>query len=109
MKSRLRIALRLGGALIILGTTFLLGYWVGIKDKGPQHRALLTVRRAPGNPNSSGQGFTWYDISKPWEAAKLRSDEKRLVDQGVEHYVTEGVLEWTLRPNPDPRRVNSHR
>ena len=107
MKSRLKIALRFGGALIILATTFSLGYWTGLNDKGPRHRALVTVRRMPGNPGSSGASYEWYDISNPWEAIKLQMDEKRLSDQGVEHYVTEGVMEWTLNPKPDPRRVDS--
>ena len=108
MKSRLKIALRFGGALIILATTFSLGYWAGLNDKGPKHRALVTVRRTPGNPGSSGASYHWYDISKPWEAIKLQTEEKRLTDQGVEHYVTEGVEEWTLRPKLDPGRVDSH-
>ena len=109
MRPRLRGALRLGGTLVLLGATFFLGYWAGLNDQGPQKRALVTVRRTPGNPNSTGASYQWYDINKPWEAAKLRSDEKRLADQGVEHYVTEGVMEWSLHLKPDPRRVNSHR
>ena len=109
MKRRLRAGLRRGGAALLLGATFALGYWAGLNDKGPQQRALVTVRRTPGNPNPTGWSYQWYDINKPWEAARLRSDEKRLADQGTEHYVTEGVIEWSLHPRPDPRRVNAHR
>lgn len=109
MKHRVRLAFRLIAALVILAATFALGYWAGLNDKGPQQRALVTVRRTPGNPNSTGASYQWYDVRKPWEAARLRTDEKRLADQGVEHYIAEGVYSWELSVKPEPSRVNSHR
>jgi hypothetical protein len=85
------------------------GYRDGLNDKGPQHRALVVVRRTPGNPNSSGSSATWFDISDPRDAARLAQEEQRLKATGADYYVAKGLIESTLRPEPDPRRVNSHR
>lgn len=106
---KFKLAFRLMGALVILAATYALGYWSGLNDQGPQQRALVTVRRTPGNPNPTGASYEWYNIRFPWEAARLRADEKRLTDKGVEHYVAEGVYSWELRVKPDPKRMNSHR
>ena len=85
------------------------GYRAGRSDKGPQHRALMVVRRTPGNPNSSGSSATWFDINDPRDAASLAKEEERLKAIGAEYYVAKGRTETTLSPEPDPRRVNSHR
>jgi len=85
------------------------GYRAGLSDKGPQHRALIVARRTKGNPNSSGSSATWFDINDPRDAARLAKEEQRLKDIGAEYYVAKGLIETTLRPEPDPRRVNSHR
>lgn len=116
MNHRLGIAFRFSGVLAILATTFALGFWAGVNDQGPQHRALVRVRRT-GTPGNAGSGITrsvsasygWYNIRMPGEAARLRTDEKRLADQGIEHYVTEGVYEWSLRPKVEPGLMRSHR
>ena len=85
-----------------------LGYRAGLSDKGPQHRALMVVRRTPGSPSSSGKSATWFDISDPRDAAKLAKEEQRLKSIGAEYYVAKGRTETTLSPEPDPRQVNSH-
>jgi hypothetical protein len=99
--------------LASMAATFWAGYHfghkAGLRDKGPQHRALVVVRRTPGSPNSSGSSATWFDISDPRDAVKLAREEERLKAAGVEYYVAKGRIETTLSPEPDPRRVNSHR
>ncbi len=85
------------------------GYQAGLSDKGPQHRALVVVRRTRGNPNSNGSSATWFDVSDPRDAERLAAEEQRLKAAGAEYYVAKGLVERTLRPEPDPRRVNSHR
>jgi hypothetical protein len=84
------------------------GYSSGLSDQGPQHRALVVVRRTPGNPNSMGESCTWFDIKDPQDAARLAREEQRLKAIGAEYYVAKGRIETTLSPEPDPRRVNSH-
>jgi hypothetical protein len=85
-----------------------LGYRAGAADQGPQHRALV-VTRASSNGSSGGSSATWFDIRNPQEAARLANEERRLQAIGADYYVAKGVIEKTLRPEPDPRRVNSHR
>lgn len=103
----LRWALALLAILSALALTFWAGYELGVAAQGPDHRALMVVRRGPGD--SVGTSATWFDIRNPADAARLRAEEKRLKSLGVEHYVTKGIVERTLSPAPDPRRVNSHR
>ncbi len=109
MKARLRTALGIAGALVALAAAYYFGYQAGLKDQGPQHRALVIVRKNQGSPGSFGQSYTWYDISKRGEAARLRADEQLLTAKGVDHYVTEGIVETSISAKPDPRHVNSHR
>ena len=85
------------------------GYRAGLSDQGPQHRALVVVRRAPGNPDSLGQSCTWFDIKDSQDAARLAKEEQRLKAIGAEYYVAKGRIETTMSPEPDPQRVNSHR
>jgi hypothetical protein len=85
------------------------GYRAGLSDKGPQRRFLVVVRQTPGNPSSSGSSATLFDINDPRDAARLAKEEERLKAIGAEYYVAKGWTETTLRPEPDPRRVNSHR
>lgn len=109
MNPRLRKGVQIAALLIGLCGAFALGYAMGLRDQGPQHRALVTVRRKPGNPNSMGRSCQWYDVRLPWEAARLKRDEQRLTEKGVEHYVTEGFMSWSLEPRPDRRRADAHR
>jgi hypothetical protein len=69
----------------------------------------MVVRRNKSNPNSVGTSATWFDIRNPLDAARLRKEEARLKALGVEYYIAKGVIKRTLSPEPDPRRVNSHR
>jgi len=85
------------------------GYRAGLSDKGPQRRALIVVRRTKGNPNSSGSSASWFDINDPRDAARLAKEEQRLKAIGAEYYVAKARIETTIRPEPDPHRVNSHR
>jgi hypothetical protein len=69
----------------------------------------MVVRRTVGDPNSVGTSATWFDVRNPLDAARLRIEEERLKAIGAEYYVAKGRIEQTLKPEPDPRRVNSHR
>ena len=100
------------GALAFLASLYLAyraGYDAGLKDKGPDFRALAVVRAPAGGPGSGGTSFTWFDVSKPMEAESLRKQEALLQARGADYYVAKGVEEKTLSPEPDPRRVNAHR
>ncbi len=108
MKTRLKIILQVVCLLVALVVTYKLGYWAGLNDKGPRHRALVKVRRTPGNPTSKGGSYQWYDINNPKEAAKLKADEAALTAQGVEHYIAEGQLIWSLEPRASSVRVDEH-
>ncbi len=103
------LAMIVGAASIGYRSGFSHGYRAGLSDQGPQHRALVVVRRTPGNPNSSGQSYAWFDIKDPQDAARLAREEQRLKAIGAEYYVAKGRIETTLSPEPDPRRINSHR
>ena len=106
---RFRIVLSGVGVLASLVLAYWAGYRAGLSDQGPDHRALMVVRRTKGNPNSVGTSATWFDVRNPLDAAKLHREEERLKALGVEYYIAKGVVERTLRPEPDFRRVNSHR
>jgi hypothetical protein len=106
---RIRNLLVAVAILTSLGFAYWLGYRTGLSDRGPDHRALMVVTRTKGNSGVSGTSATWFDVRNPLEAARLRKEEERLKALGVEYYVAKGRLESTLRPEPDPRRVNSHR
>ena len=95
--------------LTALGVGYQIGYQAGLSDQGPDHRALIVVTRPKGSTNPTGYSATWFDLRNPKEAAKLREEEEELQAQGVDHYVAKGVIEKTMKPEPDPRRVNSHR
>jgi hypothetical protein len=110
--ARLRKAL-LGVAILAsiaaaFGAGHFFGYRAGLNDKGPQHRALL-VNRSTGNASSGTSVVGWFDINNAREAAKLAQEEQRLKASGADYYVAKGLTETTLRPEPDPRRVNSHK
>jgi hypothetical protein len=112
-RTRLRTAL-IGVAIVasvaaVYWAGYYFGYRAGLSDKGPQHRALVVVRRAKGNADSGGSSATWFDIRNAEEAAKLAKEEQRLKAIGADYYVAKGITEITLSPEPDPRRVNSHR
>lgn len=94
----------------ILGSiiaAYYIGYHAGLNSQGPDHRALMIVRRGPGN--SMGTSAIWFDLHKPEDVARLQVEEQRLKASGTEYYVAKGMMESTLSPEPDPRRVNSHR
>lgn len=105
------LRLALGGAAIVaaLGAAYKVGYRAGLRDRGPQHRALVVVRRTKGNPHSSGASATWFDVNKPEDAMRLRKEDARLTALGVEHYVAKAKIVTEMSPEPDPRRVDSHR
>jgi hypothetical protein len=113
ISSRLRNALIVVSILTLMAAAYWAGYKMGypdgLRDKGPQHRFLVVVRRTPGNPNSSGSSATLFDIRDPRDAARLAKEEQRLKAIGAEYYIAKGLTETTIRPEPDPRRVNSHR
>jgi hypothetical protein len=106
---RIRKALVGAAILASLAAAYWAGYRAGQRDRDPQHRALVVVRRTKGDPNSSGASYTWFDIRKPGDAARLRQEEERLRSIGAEFYVAKGRIETTMNPDPDPSRVNSHR
>ena len=85
------------------------GYQAGLHAKGPQHRALAVVRRNANDPNSLGTSYTWFDISNPEEAERLRQQEAQLKAIKAEYYIAKGHLESTIRAEPDPQHANSHR
>lgn len=101
---------RVLGLLITLGlftSAYWVGYQAGLKDRGPDHRALMIVRRGPGN--SMGTSAIWFDFRKPDDLARFRRAEQQLKVSGAEYYVAKGLVESTLSPEPDPRFVNAHR
>jgi hypothetical protein len=91
-----------------LVAAYWLGYRAGLNDKGPQPRALVVVRRTPDDPNSLGHSYQWFDISDPRDAARMRKEEERMKATKTEYFVAWGVIERSVRPVPDTRRVNSH-
>src|SRR4051794_30985067 len=109
-----RLKIPLFGLLIL--TSLVLTYWTGhrhgyhagLTEMGPDHRALMVVRRTKGNPNSVGTSATWFNARNPGDVAKLKLAEERLKAAGAEFYVAKGRLETTLSPEPDRSRVNSH-
>ena len=106
---RLRKVLAAVAILAALGAAYTVGYRAGLSDRGPDHRALIVVRRTKGDPNSSSTSATWFDVRNPLDAVRLYKEEERLKALGAEYYVAKGKIESRLRPEPDPRRVNSHR
>ncbi len=112
-RTRVRAVLTAMAIVASLGSVYWAGYQSGYRagrnDTGPQHRALVVMRRATGNSKSGGSSVTWFDIRNPNEAAKLAAEEQRLKALGADYYVAKGLTETTLRPEPDRRRVNSHR
>ena len=62
-----------------------------------------------GQPELVRLGTTCFDIRDPRDAARLAKEEQRLKAIGAEYYIAKGLTETTIRPEPDPRRVNSHR
>jgi hypothetical protein len=103
----LRKALYLVVALGSIVGAYWAGYHAGLTAKGPDQRAIMIVRRGPGN--SMGTSATWFDFHNPKDVARFDQEEKRLKAAGTEYYVAKGVIETTLSPEPDPRHVNSHR
>jgi hypothetical protein len=100
------------GVVVVVGLlagSYWFGYQAGLRDQGPDYRALVTVRRNPGDPNSQNSSCVWFDLRKPGDAAKLRQAEERLKANGAEYYVAKGVMEFTLNVERDPRRVNAHK
>jgi hypothetical protein len=121
--------------LTSLAAAYWIGYRAGLNDKGPQPRALVVVRRTPGDPNSLGHSYIWFDISNPQDAAKMRKKlsenavsgsgnprkqgscdrsrivskvEERLKATKTEYFVAPGLIERMVPPVPDVGRVNSH-
>jgi hypothetical protein len=90
------------------GAGHFIGYRAGLSAKEPQHRALV-VKRSKGSASSGTSVVGWFDITNPRDVARLAQEEQRLKASGADYYVAKGVIESTLRPEPDPRRVNSHK
>ncbi len=111
--SRLRKSLLALGFLAMMAGVYCgghyAGYRAGLSDRGPERRVLVVVRQTPGNNGSSNSIAGWFDISDPRDAAKLAKEEQRLKALGADYYVAKVRAETTLSPEPDPRRVNSHR
>jgi hypothetical protein len=113
LRSRLRNSLLALGFLAVMAGVYCGGYYVGyragLSDRGPQRRVLVVVRQTAGNSGSSNSIAGWFDISDPRDVAKLAKEERRLKALGANYYVAKVCTETTLSPEPDPRRVNSHR
>jgi len=111
--SRIRIALSVAMVLTSMAAAYwaghISGYHAGLGDQGAEHRFLVVPTGAQGGSNSGGSSFTYYNIRDPGEATKLAKEEERLKSIGAEYYVAKGRVETTISPEPDPRRVNSHR
>jgi hypothetical protein len=111
--SRIRTALFVAAILISMAAAFwvgrITGYSAGLNDTGPEHRFLVVVTRTQGGSSSSSTSFAHYNIRDPGDAAKLAKEEERLKSLGVEYYIANGKVETTISPEPDLRRVNSHR
>lgn len=84
------------------------GYQAGFAAKGPDHRALMVVRRAKAQAGSAGASAIWFDVSKPLDALRMRREEARLKSIGAEYYVAKGVVETTINIEPFNRRIDSH-
>ena len=94
--------------LIAIPAAYWFGYQVGLRDTGPDRRAIAQVRRdAAGNVN--GESYDWFDLRKPEDAARMRTEEARLKAAKIEYYVAKGRLETTTTVEPDPHRASSHR
>jgi len=104
-----RRALVVAAILGSLAAAYWFGYEAGLKAKGPDHRALMIVRRNPSAPNSWGTSALWFDLNKPGDARRMQQEEERLKAIGAEYYVAKGVLESTLKPEPLVDRVDSQR
>jgi hypothetical protein len=113
LSSRVRKSLLALGFLAMLAGVYCGGYYVGyragLSAQGPQRRVLVVVRQTPGNSGSSNSIAGWFDISDPRDTAKLAKEDQRLKALGADYYVAKVRAETTLSPEPDPRRVNSHR
>jgi hypothetical protein len=113
LSSRLRKSLLVLGSLAMIVGLYCGGYYIGYRaglaDRGPQRRVLVVVRQTPGNGGSSNSIAGWFDVSDPRDVAKLAKEERRLKALGANYYVAKVRAETTLSPEPDPRRVNSHR
>jgi hypothetical protein len=111
---RLRTALFVVAALASLAAAFWVGrttgYRAALDDTRPEHRFLVVVTPAQGSSRSSSNSFTHhYNIRDRGDAAKLAKEAERLKALGVEYYIAKGQVETTIRPEPDLRRVNTHR
>jgi hypothetical protein len=114
---RVRIALSVAVPLIAVAVViwavyqaaYQAGYRAGLSDNGPQHRALVVIRREKANPSAESSSCVWFDVSKPGDAARLRAQEARLKAANADYYVAKGRVETYLELEPDPRRANSHR
>jgi hypothetical protein len=85
----------------VIPAAYRAGYQSGLSGKiRPQYRALAVVRR-------DGQGFTtsytWYDITRPLDAARLRTDEAHQKAVGAEYYIANGWISINAS-GPSPAR-----
>lgn len=97
----LTVALVVGPAVI----SYRSGYQAGLRALNPPMKGIAVVR-ANGNPNSSGTSYSWYNLSKPEDAARFRARQEQLKAKGANFYITEPNWEWSMHPSPDPRRAN---
>ncbi len=84
------------------------GYQAGLRDTGPDRRAIVQVRRDAAG-NVIGASYEWFDLKKAEDVARLRTEEARLKAAKVEYYVAKARVETSISPEPDPHRASSHR
>lgn len=98
-------------ALLVLAAipaAYWFGYQAGLADSGPNRRAIVQVRRdAAGNVN--GGGYDWFDLKKPEDVARLRTEEARLKAAKIEYYIAKAHVETWISAEPDPHRAASRR
>ena len=94
--------------LVAIPAAYWFGYQAGLADSEPDRRAIVQVRRdAAGNVN--GSSYNWFDLKKPEDVARLRTEEARLKAAKIEYYVAKARVKTSISPEPDPHRASSHR
>ena len=94
--------------LVAIPSAYWFGYQAGLRDTGPDHRAVVQVRR-DATGNVIGASDEWFDLKKPEDVARLRAEEVRLKAAKVEYYVAKARVETSISAEPDPFRASSHR
>ena len=94
--------------LVAIPSAYWFGYQAGLRDTGPDRWAIAQVRRDAAE-NVNGASYDWFDLKKPEDVARLRTEEARLKAAKIEYYVAKGRLETTTTLEPDPHHASCHR